>query len=247
MKSTSGLSIWPRNWRGVRRERLDVAALALGVDRVERERGLPRAGEPGEDDEPVARKLERDVLEVVLAGAANDEGVGHGRRLPADRREPIGSATPQAEHVRQADGGHPTSRSSRRSDRISSRSRAAYSKRSSAAAGCISASSVAMSRSSSSAGSSPRRSARESVAQPARARLLAGRPGATGPSRPGWPVGSGAPMPSPPTAGGAPELGDEVGDRLADRLRVDAVLRGCRPAGDRGGARSRRSPGASSR
>jgi hypothetical protein len=35
---------------GVGGERLDVAALALGVERVERERGFSRAGEPGDDD-----------------------------------------------------------------------------------------------------------------------------------------------------------------------------------------------------
>ena len=35
-------------------ERLDVAPLALGVDRVEGERGLARPGQPGDDDELVA-------------------------------------------------------------------------------------------------------------------------------------------------------------------------------------------------
>ena len=62
---------------GVRRQRLDVAALALGVDRVERERRLAGPGQPGEHDERVARQVEDDVLEVVLAGAADDEAVGH--------------------------------------------------------------------------------------------------------------------------------------------------------------------------
>ena len=96
---------------GVGRERLDVAALALGVDGVEGERGLARAGQPGEDDQPVAGQLERDVLQVVLAGAANVRVSSMVARLPAHQ---------------------PTSRSSRRSERTSSRSRAAYSKRSSA-------------------------------------------------------------------------------------------------------------------
>ena len=62
---------------GVRRERLDVPALALGEDRVERQAGLARPGQPGEDDERVAREVERDVLEVVLASATDDETVGH--------------------------------------------------------------------------------------------------------------------------------------------------------------------------
>ena len=43
-----GLVHLPEELAGVRRQRLDVAALALGVDRVERERRLPRAREPGE-------------------------------------------------------------------------------------------------------------------------------------------------------------------------------------------------------
>ena len=54
-------------------ERLDIAALALGIDRVEGEAALAAAAQPGDDDEPVTRKLNSDVLEVVLAGAANDE------------------------------------------------------------------------------------------------------------------------------------------------------------------------------
>ena len=56
---------------GVGRERLDVAALALGVDGVERQRGLARAGQAGEHHQLVARDLDVDALEVVLAGAAD--------------------------------------------------------------------------------------------------------------------------------------------------------------------------------
>ena len=65
-------------------ERLDVAALALGEDRVERQRGLAGAGQPGEDDHRVAGQLDRHVPEVVLTGTADDELVvlvaagGHG-------------------------------------------------------------------------------------------------------------------------------------------------------------------------
>ena len=50
-------------------QRLDVAALALGVDRVERQARLARAGEAGDHDQRVARQLEVDALEVVRAGA----------------------------------------------------------------------------------------------------------------------------------------------------------------------------------
>ena len=73
-----GLVHLPEELPGVGRQRLDVAALALGEDRVEGERGLARPGEPGEDDEGVAGQVERDVLEVVLASATDDETVGHG-------------------------------------------------------------------------------------------------------------------------------------------------------------------------
>ena len=58
---------------GVGRQALDIAALALGIDRVEGERGFAGAGQPGEHHELVARQVEIDVLEVVLAGAADGE------------------------------------------------------------------------------------------------------------------------------------------------------------------------------
>ena len=51
MKSTSGFSIWPEELPGVRRQRLHVPPLALGVDRVEGERRLPGAGQAREHDQ----------------------------------------------------------------------------------------------------------------------------------------------------------------------------------------------------
>ena len=62
---------------GVGAQRLDVAALTLGVDGVEGQRGLARARQPGEHDELVARQFDADVLQVVLAGTPHDDGVGH--------------------------------------------------------------------------------------------------------------------------------------------------------------------------
>jgi hypothetical protein len=62
---------------GVRGQRLHVAALALREDRVEREAGLARAGEPGEDDHRVARQVKADVTQVVLARAPDDQAIGH--------------------------------------------------------------------------------------------------------------------------------------------------------------------------
>ena len=52
---------------GVGRQALDIAALALGVKRVEGERGLARAGQAGHHHQLVARQVQRDVLEVVGA------------------------------------------------------------------------------------------------------------------------------------------------------------------------------------
>ena len=72
---------------GVRGEALHVAALALRVDGVEGEAGLAAAGQAGDDDQPVAGQLDGDVLEVVLAGAANDEQIlGHVRQCTAGGR-----------------------------------------------------------------------------------------------------------------------------------------------------------------
>ena len=62
---------------GVGGQRFHVAALALGEDGVEGQAGLARAGQPGEHDHRVPRQVERDVLQVVLAGAANDKSVSH--------------------------------------------------------------------------------------------------------------------------------------------------------------------------
>ena len=61
-------------------QRLDVAALAFGVDRVEGERRLARARQAGDDDQLVARDVDVDVLEVVDAGAAyRDPVVRHAK------------------------------------------------------------------------------------------------------------------------------------------------------------------------
>ncbi len=57
------------------REALDIAALAFGIDGVEREARLSAARQAGDDDELVARQLDIDALEVMLAGAA-DGNVG---------------------------------------------------------------------------------------------------------------------------------------------------------------------------
>ena len=57
---------------------LDIAALTLGVDGVERQAGLAAPGQAGDDHEPIARERHVDVLEVVFARTAHDELIlGH--------------------------------------------------------------------------------------------------------------------------------------------------------------------------
>ena len=68
---------------GVGAQALDIAALALGVDRVEGQAGLAAPRQAGDDHEPVARERDVDVLEVVFARTAHDESIlGHGSIVP---------------------------------------------------------------------------------------------------------------------------------------------------------------------
>ena len=63
-----GLVHLPEELPGVRRQALDVTALTLGKNRVERERTLAAAAYAGEHHQLVAGNGDVDVLEVVLAG-----------------------------------------------------------------------------------------------------------------------------------------------------------------------------------
>ena len=75
----------------VGREGLDVAALAFGIQRVEHQRALAAARHPGDDHQLAGGQVEVDPPEVVLARAADADGlvaggagrvgaVGHGGR-----------------------------------------------------------------------------------------------------------------------------------------------------------------------
>ena len=55
------------------RKAFDIAPLPLGIDRVERQRGFAGAGQAREHDQAVARNLEVDILEVVLARTPDGE------------------------------------------------------------------------------------------------------------------------------------------------------------------------------
>ena len=68
----------------VGRQRFDIAALPFGVNRVEGERGFAGAREPGDHNQAIARNLEIDILEIVLARALDDDSIGH--RFYAARR-----------------------------------------------------------------------------------------------------------------------------------------------------------------
>ena len=77
----------------VGRQRLDVAPLPFGVDRVERERRLARSGQAGDHHQLVARDVDVDVLQVVDARAAHRnpvvshrEGLGGAHGRPANPR-----------------------------------------------------------------------------------------------------------------------------------------------------------------
>src|SRR6266481_380796 len=93
---------------GVSRKRLDIAALALGIDRVERQRGFTRATDAGDHCHEVNRNRERDVLEIVDASAPYfDSFLGHDWCAP-DHTEgnPAVSQTPHLNSkVVQSEGG----------------------------------------------------------------------------------------------------------------------------------------------
>ena len=78
-----GLLHLPEELAGVGGERLHVAALALGVDRVEREAGLTRSGEPRDHHQGVAGQADVDPLQVVRTGTRNDDltGTSHCRSV----------------------------------------------------------------------------------------------------------------------------------------------------------------------
>ena len=74
------------------RQALDIAALALGIDRVEGERRFARARQAGHHDQRVARQVEVDVLQIVLARAANGNSLVVGHAGPPPRSMLLHSA-----------------------------------------------------------------------------------------------------------------------------------------------------------
>jgi hypothetical protein len=58
---------------GIGRQRFDITALTLGVERVEGERRFAGAADAGEADQLIARQFKMDVLQIVFASAAYDD------------------------------------------------------------------------------------------------------------------------------------------------------------------------------
>ena len=67
-----GLVHLPEELSSIGTQGLDVASLTFGVDRVKRERRLAAAREAGDDDELIARNLDRDIFEVIFPRANDD-------------------------------------------------------------------------------------------------------------------------------------------------------------------------------
>ena len=78
----------PEELPRVARQRLDIAALSLGVNGVERQRGLARAGQTGEHHQLVARYLNVNVFQIVLSRTFYFNDVFHSL--------PLGSIHPAA-------------------------------------------------------------------------------------------------------------------------------------------------------
>ena len=67
----------PQKHPGVGAQALDIATLALGVDRVEGERGLAAARQARDHHELVARDLHVDVFQIVLPRALDENALLH--------------------------------------------------------------------------------------------------------------------------------------------------------------------------
>ena len=55
----------------ISRQRFDITPLPLSIDGVEREAGFARTGQPGDDDQLIAWKVDIDALEIMLARTAH--------------------------------------------------------------------------------------------------------------------------------------------------------------------------------
>ena len=66
----------------VSRKRLDIFALALGVNGVERQRGLSRTAQASDYHQLITGNIQRKILEIMLTRAANpDNFLAHEPRI----------------------------------------------------------------------------------------------------------------------------------------------------------------------
>ncbi len=65
----------------IRRQRLHIPPLPLRENRVKRQTRLPRPRQPGKHDHGIPRQLQRHILQVVLAGATDNNSFGHRRSV----------------------------------------------------------------------------------------------------------------------------------------------------------------------
>src|SRR5258706_201394 len=59
---------------GVSVHRVQKAALSFGKEKIEGQRAFARATDTGDDNEPIARNIQREVFQVVLTRAMNGYG-----------------------------------------------------------------------------------------------------------------------------------------------------------------------------
>ncbi|OPZ12547.1 MAG: hypothetical protein BWZ10_02081 [candidate division BRC1 bacterium ADurb.BinA364] len=69
---------------GVARQAFDVAPLALGVNRVERQRGFARSRKAGDHRQGVARDIDADVFQIVFGRADDAQNAGIAHASPAE-------------------------------------------------------------------------------------------------------------------------------------------------------------------
>ena len=80
-----GLVHLPEELPRVGGQRLDKAAVSLGVERVKRQRGFAAAREPGQHGQLVARDREVNVFQVVDPRAFDDDILCHGNTLSCEK------------------------------------------------------------------------------------------------------------------------------------------------------------------
>ena len=72
-----GLVHLPEELPRIRRQRLHIPPLPLGVNRIERQRRLPRTGKPRNDNQFIAGYLQIDIFQVMLPRPADANGIFH--------------------------------------------------------------------------------------------------------------------------------------------------------------------------